>query len=139
MNGLGMAGSARPKVKPGDFERAWALIVETGADKATKAYLKELVAASAVHDKARDEADAAAAEAKSRDATARQAEDAARSQTHALALATANARDELGRREVAVGGRETAVAALELTQETLNADLSRRAQLLREAGVELPE
>ena len=139
MNNLGQAGSARPKVRPGDFERAWALIVETGGDKATKAYLKELVAASAVHDKAREDAEAAAVEAKGRDATARQAEDAARSQREALATETANAREELGRREVAVGGRETAVAALELTQETLEADLSRRAQLLREAGVVLPE
>ena len=65
-----LVGNARPKVRAGDYERCMALIVEFGGDKKTKAYLEELVASSAINDKARDDADAMVAEARRRDALA---------------------------------------------------------------------
>ena len=86
--GIGLAGSGKPKVRPGDYERALALIVEVGGDKSTRAYLSELAAAEATHDKARTEAEAAAALAKRREATAREAEAAARDQREALRAET---------------------------------------------------
>ena len=38
MNGPGMGGSARPKARAGDFERAWEVIVAAGGDKETRDY-----------------------------------------------------------------------------------------------------
>lgn len=95
MTGIRLGGGAGPRVRPGDYERALALITELGGDKKTRAYLAELVAASAVNEKARTEAEAAVAEAKERDATAREAEASARSQREALAAETMTADSRL--------------------------------------------
>ena len=85
MMGVGQTGSALPRAKAGDYDRALALVAGLGDDKAVKAKLTELRDASLAHDKAREEAEAAALEAKRRDAMAQDAEDGARSELAELA------------------------------------------------------
>ncbi len=105
MNSLGQAGSSKPRVRPGDYERALALITELGGDKKSRQYLADLVAASAAHEKARTVGEAATADASRRETAAMQAEDAARSQREALATETAKTSEEL-KRDRAENGRE---------------------------------
>ncbi len=135
MTGLGQPGRARPKTRPGDYERALALIVEVGGDKQTRAYLAELVDATAAHDQARDDAQATAAAATKRDQMAREAEADATRARQALADETAAARAELGQREVAVADREHVADTREVEQAARDKELARREDLLREAGV----
>ena len=135
MTGLGLGGSARPRTKPGDFERAWEVITSADGDKKTKAYLAELVAAQASHDAAREKAEAAAAEAARREIEAAKAEQDARSARAALSTATEAARNEVGRREVAVAERERLATEHEQSQDTRAEELAQREGHLREAGV----
>ncbi len=136
MKSLGMTGSAPRKVKPGDFERALALMVEVGGDKGTKAYLAELVDAQAAHDKARADAEGAMAQAKQRESEAQKAEADATRARQAQVDETAKARDELGRREKAVSEREALAADVEAAQDVRDKELASREGHLREAGVQ---
>ncbi len=135
MKSLGMTGSAPRKVKPGDFERALALMVEVGGDKGTKSYLTELVTAQAAHDRAREQAEAAAAKAKQRESEAQKAEADATRARQAQVDEAAKARDELGRRETAVSEREALAADVEASQDARDKELASREGHLREAGV----
>ncbi len=136
MKSLGMTGSAPRKVKPGDFERALALMVEVGGDKGTKAYLAELVDAQAAHDKARADAEGAMAQAKQRESEAQKAEADATRARQAQVDETAKARDELGKREKAVVEREALAADVEAAQDVRDKELASREGHLREAGVQ---
>ncbi len=136
MKSLGMTGSAPRKVKPGDFERALALMVEVGGDKGTKAYLAELVDAQAAHDKARADAEGAMAQAEQREIAAQAAERDATRARQAQIDETAKARDELGTRERAVAEREALAADVEAAQDTRDKELASREGHLREAGVQ---
>ena len=133
MKSIGQAGSAMPRTKPGDYERALALIVEVGGDKSTKAYLTELVAASAVHDKARGEAEAAAAEAKRRDAVAREAEASARSQREALATETAETDRRLTADRAHLANERQRLEELATELEGKDSDMKMREAALRRA------
>ena len=95
MTSLGMGGSRKPRTKPGDFGRLWEMLGPLHLDKTTKAYLSELVAAEAALVKTREEAEVATAEAKRQGATAREAEDRARSQREAFATETAETESRL--------------------------------------------
>ena len=135
MGGLGHPGRAMPKVRPGDHERALALISALNGDKETREYLKELVGAQAAHDKARDTAQAAESAAAKRESEAQAAEAAAVRARQALADETDKARTELGRRETAVTERERVITETEASQTARAEDLARREAHLREAGV----
>ena len=135
MKTLGMAGSAMPRAKPGDFEKALALMAATGADKATKAYLTELRDATLAHDKAREDAEAATAKAKQRESEAQAAEAAATGTRQALADESAEAQAALGKRETAVADRERLATECEQSQEARDKELARREDHLRQAGV----
>ena len=135
MKALGQAGSAKPRVRPGDFERAWSLIVAVDADKKKKTYLADLVAAEAAADKARSEAEGVTAKAKQRESEAQTAEADAIRARQALADETAKARDELGKRETDIAERERVAGEVEKSQEMRDADLKRREDHLRGAGV----
>ena len=87
---------AMPRAKVGDFENALALLVATGADKSTKAYLTQLHEATAAYDKAKDDAQAAERKVTTRESEAQAAEADATRARQALADETATARDELG-------------------------------------------
>ena len=123
------------RARVGDFENALALLLATGADKGTKAYLGELHEATAAYDKAKDDAQAAERKVTTREAEAQTAEANATRARQALADETANARTELGAREVAVADREQLSAAAEKSQEMRDKELTRREDHLREAGV----
>lgn len=103
MSGVGMGGSARPKARAGDFERAWEVIVAAGGDKQTRDYLKELVAAEATYVESRERATSATSEAERREGLAREAEADARSQRTCLATETeeTDARFNAERQELA--------------------------------------
>ena len=133
MNGLGLGGSALPRTKPGDYDRALALVAGLGDDKAVKAKLTELKDAQATHDAARDKAETAEAAAKDRDAGARQAEDNARSQRAALATATeeADKRIRAERAELATERQRLTELADDLEAKEL--DLTRREAAIRQA------
>ena len=136
MRSLGMEGSARPRAKAGDFERAWQVIVAAGGDTKTKAYLAELVKAQAAHDKAQTAAESAQEVSAKREAAAQAAEADATRARQALADDTAKARSELGKREEAVAGRESLATEVEAAQTTRDKGLTKRERLLREAGVQ---
>ncbi len=136
MKSLGMTGSAPRKVKPGDFERALALMVEVGGDKGTKSYLTELVSAQAAHDQARADSEAATAQAQQRESAAQAAEADATRARQAQVDETAKARDELGRRETAVSEREALATDVEAAQDTRDNELAAREGHLRDAGVQ---
>ncbi len=135
MKSLALAGSRKPKIRPGDYERALALIVAFGGDKSTKAYLADLVAAEAEADKTRTVAEAATAKAKQRESEAQAAEADAIRVRQALADETAKARDELGKREIDVAERERVAAECETSQEARDKEFQRREDHLRKAGV----
>ena len=126
---------AMPRAKVGDFENALALLVATGADKGTKAYLTQLHEATAAYDKARDDAQAAERKVTARESEAQAAEAAAIRARQALADETALARTELGNRETAVAEREQVAAEVEKSQDARDVDLKRREQHLSKAGV----
>ncbi len=135
MKSLGMASSAMPRPKPGDHERALALLAATTDAKVTKARLVELQDATLAHDKAREEAEAATAKAKQRESEAQAAEADAIRARQALADETAKARDELGKRDTAVTERERVAGEVEKSQDARDTDLKRREEHLSEAGV----
>lgn len=135
MKSLGQAGSAKPRVRPGDMERALALITELGGDKKSREYLADLVAAEAEADKARTVAEAAIVKAKQRESEAQAAEADAIRARQALADESAKARDELGKRETAVAERERVAGEVKHSQEARDKELQRREDHLRKAGV----
>ena len=139
MKAVGQAGSWKPRVRPGDFERALALMVEVGGDKGTRTYLSELVAASAAQDKAREEAEAATAKAKQRESEAQAAEAKAARARQALADQSAAAQAALAKREAAVSKREASADSRDTALFTQKRDIDRRVKLLTEAGVVLAE
>ena len=124
-----------PRARVGDFENALALLVATGADKATKAYLTQLHEATAAYDKARDDAQAAERKVTTREAEAQTAEADATRARQALADETAAARADLGQREVAVAERERLATEAEKSQGLRDQELIRREDHLRKAGV----
>ncbi len=126
---------AMPRAKVGDFENALALLVATGADKSTKAYLTQLHEATAAYDKAKDDAQAAERKVTTRESEAQIAEANATRARQALADETAAARAELDQREVAVAERERLATECETSQEVRDKELARREKHLREAGV----
>ena len=126
---------AMPRAKVGDFENALALLVATGADKSTKAYLTQLHEATAAYDTAKDDAQAAERKVTTRESEAQAAEADATHARQALADETAAARDELGNRETAVAERENLVTEAEQSQDARDKELKRREDHLREAGV----
>ena len=136
MKSLGMEGSARPRAKAGDFERAWQVIVAAGGDTKTKSYLAELVKAQAAHDKAQTGAEAAAVVSQKREAGAQKAEAAATVARQALVDDTAKAHAELAERERGVAAREALAVEIEGVQTKRDKELAKRERLLREAGVQ---
>ncbi len=126
---------AMPRAKVGDFENALALLVATGADKSTKAYLTQLHEATAAYDKARDDAQAAERKVTTRESEAQAAEADAIRARQALADETATARAELGQRETAVAERERLAGECETSQEARDKELARREEHLKKAGV----
>ena len=130
----GLKPSALPRAKSGDFERALALLAGI-TDKHKKAYLAELRDAQAVHDKARESAEAATAKAKEREGAATTAEADAIRERQALIDETATAREELGKRETGVAERERFATEAEQSQDARDAELKRREEHLSKAGV----
>ncbi len=124
-----------PRAKAGDFDKALALVAGVADAKATKKYLAELQDSTLAHDASREAAATAAAESTKREEAAREAESAATVSRQRLADETANARVELGDREVAVGERERLAGERETAQEARHKELARREGLLRDAGV----
>ena len=135
MKTLGQAGSNMPRVKAGDFDRAWQVIVAAGGDTKTKAYLDELVAAEKNSDTAREAALAAVAKAQQRETAAQKAEAAATVARQALADETARGEHLLQTREKTVAARETAAADVEKAQDARDKELAAREQHLAAAGV----
>ena len=135
MKSLGMASSAMPRAKPGDHERALALLAATADAKVTKARLVELRDATAAHDKAREDAEAAERKAAERAKAAHRAEMDATIARQALADESAEAAASLGKRETAVAERERLATECETSQAARDADLKRREEHLSKAGV----
>ncbi len=135
MKSLGMTGSTMPRTKPGDHERALALLAATAYTKVTKARLVELRDATAAHDKSREDAEAATAKAKQRESEAQAAEADAIRARQALADESAEAQATLGKREADVTERERVAGECETSQKARDADLKRREEHLSKAGV----
>ena len=135
MKSLGMASSAMPRAKPGDHERALALLAATADAKATKVRLTELRDATAALEKSRDEAEAAERKAAKRDKAAHRAEMDATVARQALADESAEAAASLAKRETAVAERERLATEAEQSQEARDKELQRREDHLRKAGV----
>ena len=134
MNSLGLAGSGKPRVRPGAYDEALALLAGL-TDSETKVRLDELRDATEAYNQARDIAEAATVGANERETEAVAAEAKVRSAQQTLSDETEKARDELGRRELAVAGRERAVSEVEETQDARDAELIKRAGHLHDAGV----
>ncbi len=124
-----------PRPKPGDHERALALLAATADAKVTKARLVELRDATAAHEKAREEAKAAERKAAERDKAAHRAELDATIARQAMADESAEAQASLGKRETAVAERERVAGEVEKSQEARDKELQRREDHLRKAGV----
>ena len=135
MKTLGMAGSAMPRAKAGDYDKALALLAATGADKGTKAYLTELRDATTAHDKAREDAEAAERKAADREKAAQAAEAEATRARQALADESAEAQAAHAKRETAVAERERLATECETSQEVRDRGLAQREDHLRKAGV----
>ena len=133
MTGLGMGGSALPRTKAGDYERALALVAGLGNDKAVKAKLIELRNAEAANNVARENAEGAIAESKQREAAALEAEEGARSdlaELVALKVAhDAGIRNERATLDAERRRLDEQATALDAEQ----ADLSRREASIRAA------
>ena len=116
MTSLGGTGSPVPRAKPGDFERALALLAGiTG--KETKARLTELRDGAAGFDKSAQAARAAAVSSSDRETAAQAAEVKATRARQALADKSAEAQAAHATRERAVADREAAVDARDDAQE----------------------
>ena len=135
MGKTAMGGSALPKSRPGDYERALELIAALGGSKDVKVALAALRDAEKSHDLTRERAEAAAGEADKRKAAAERAEAKATAANQRLADQTAKDNAELTSRERGVGGRETAATEREATLDARDIEFSRREKLLRDAGV----
>ncbi len=124
--------TARPKTRPGDYERALELVASLGGDLKTKKYLAEMQQATLVHDKARAESEAATAAAKLEVSAAREAEDRTRLEREALATETKETegrlrsqRSELQVERLRLEEWDRALAAKELDFEPREAALRR--------------
>ena len=138
MKSLSMTGGPVPRAKPGDYERSLALLgAITG--KETKARLIELRDATAAHDKAREEAEAATAKAAEREKAALKAEGKAVRARQTQADEGAAAMVALGMRESAVTEREKSADVRDKALFARKRDIDRRVKLLTEAGVVLAE
>lgn len=136
MKSVGQTGSAAmPRAKPGDHERALALLASVADPKATKKSLTELKDATAAHDASREAAEAATAEAKRRQEAAQAAEADATRARQLQADETAEARTELGQRETAVTERERLAGEVEQAQAVRAEGLAEREDHLKRAGV----
>ena len=131
----GLTPGTMPRTKPGDHERALALLAATADSKATKKHLTELKDATAIYDNARDDAQAAEHNAAERDIAAQASEGKAIRARQTLADETAAARSELGQRETAVAERERLATECETSQEARDKELTRREDHLKKAGV----
>ena len=136
MKNLGMAGSALPRAKAGEFENALGLLAALAKPKATKASLLELQDATAAADKAREDAEASTAKAQQRESAAQKAEAAATVGRQALADETARSEAALGNREKQLAAREVLAADVEAAQDVRDKELAAREAHLREAGVQ---
>lgn len=130
MKNVGLTAPAMPRAKPGDYERALALMAATGADKGTKAYLIELQDATLADNAAREAAETAQAEAKRCEGLAREAEADARSQRASFATETA----ETDRRLTAERG-ELATERMRLGEWTKESEARETDLNLREAAL----
>ncbi len=135
MMGVGKAGSARPRIKPGDMDRFMSWLEFMSVDKATKSYAKEVHEATLAHDAARKGCEMASAETKRIGEEALQAKEDATRARQALADETALARTEFGQRETAVAERERLATECETSQDARDKELTRREEHLKKAGV----
>ena len=135
MKTLGMAGSARPRAKPEDYDAVIALLTALHGDKETKKYAGELRDATLVYDKAREEAEAAERKAAERNKAASRAELDATVARQALADESAEAQVVLAKRETAVTEREQTAGEVEKSQVLRDKELARREAHLKQAGV----
>ena len=135
MKSLGQAGGAMPRAKPGDHERALALLAAIADPKATKRALTELRDSTAAADVAREASEAAERKAAERDKAAQKAEIGATRARQALADETEKVRGELGGREKAVAERERLATEVEQAQAVRVEELAQREDHLRKAGV----
>ncbi len=132
---LGLKPGAVPKAKPGDHERALALLASVADPKATKKYLTELRDAQTAADKAREAAEVAERKTAERGKAAQEAEADATRARQLQADESAAAMAALGKREAAVQERERVAAECEQSQTARDEELTRREDHLRKAGV----
>ena len=133
MNGPGLGGSALPRTRPGDYERALALVASLGADKAVKAKLVELRDAEAANNVARENAEVAVAEAKRREGLAREAEASARSQRTSFATETAETDRRLSAERQELVSERQRLGEWDEDLKVQDADLKQREDALRRA------
>ncbi len=132
---LGLKPGATPKAKPGDHERALALLASLADPKATKKSLAELQNGTLAHDQAREAAEVAERKAAERDKAAQASEADATRARQLQADESAAATAALGKREAAVQERERVAAECEQSQTARDQELTRREDHLRKAGV----
>ncbi len=133
MNGPGLGGSALPRARPGDYERALALVAGLGADKAVKAKLTELRDAQAANDLARENAEVAVAESKRLEGLAREAEADARSQRTSFATETAETDRRLTVERQELAGEQRRFGEWDEDLKAQDADLKQREDALKVA------
>ena len=133
MKSLGQAGSALPRLRPGDYERTLAIVAGLGNDESVKAKLTELRDAEVAHEAAREAAEVATSIASRREDAARLAEADAESEQSALATETAASAAQLraARASHATEGQRLTELADDLTAKEL--DLKTREGALRRA------
>ena len=135
MKSIGQAGSAMPQAKLGDIERAVQLAMTFNSKGAVTKGLEQLRDATAAHEKAREDAEAAGRKAADRDKAALAAEAKATRARQALADESAEAQAAHVKRKTDADEREAAADAREDAQEAREDDLKRREALLHKAGV----
>ena len=133
MTGPGLSGSALPRHRPGDYERALALVAGLGNDKAVKAKLGELRDAEAANNVAKENAEVAVAEAKRREGLAREAETDARSQRTAFATETAESDRRLTAERQELAGERRRLGEWDEELERKDSELTTREDALRRA------
>ena len=145
MTGL-MGGSAPPWAKARDFERLLSLLDRVGADKDTREYVAELHTATVAAETAISKAEGATALAEERETATSAADATAVGVRKAMAEELEREAAALDEREAAqaeqneaLAEREQAADARGAAQEPRDQELARRARLLREAGVVIPE
>ncbi len=133
MTGVGMGGTAPPRTRPGDYERALALVAGLGNDKAVKATLTKLRDAEAANNVARENAETAVAESKRREGLAREAEADARSQRTAFATETAETDRRLSAERQELAGERQRLGEWDEELEGKDSELTTREAALRRA------